>query len=48
MIKIIKEFKRIDIAISWGGQMNGFIICNKLSKKYGQFFRNQYLIVELQ
>ena len=29
-------------------RMNGFIICNKFSKKYGQFFHNQYLIVELQ
>ena len=27
--------------------MNGFIICNKLSKKYGKFFYNPYLIVEL-
>ena len=22
----------------WGGRMNGTIICNKLSKKYGKFF----------
>ena len=28
--------------------MNGFIICNKLSKKYGKFFYNSYLIVEFE
>ena len=27
--------------------MNGLIICNKLSKNYGKFFYNPYLIVEL-
>ena len=28
--------------------MNGFVICNKLSKKYGKFFHNPYLIVEFE
>ena len=28
--------------------MNCFIICNKLSKKYGKFFHNPYLIVAFE
>ena len=27
--------------------MNGFIICNKLSKKHGNFFYNPYLTVDI-
>ena len=27
---------------------NGFIICNKVSKKYGKFFYNPYLVVEFE
>ena len=46
---ILKNFSEIEITMPWGEWMNGFIISNKSSKKYGKFFFwNPYLIVEFE